>query len=103
MSGLNVNVSGNLDGPAVIFIHGLGGNSTNFIPVIRHAQLGETYKIITFDLEGFGLSPLSGKEVSTESYVDSVKAVLDQASVDKATVVGHSMGGVSLTSFLLTS
>ena len=92
---LHVEASGIASGPAIIFIHGLGGNSTNFAPLISAAQLGKSHKIITFDWEGHGLSPLSGAGINLEGIAESVKEVLDSVDSQQATVVGHSMGGVS--------
>ncbi|KAG6372560.1 Alpha/Beta hydrolase protein [Boletus reticuloceps] len=77
----------------ILFIHGLGGTGANIGPVIEASRLASTRKIITFDLEGHGLSPLSGNEISLVNYAESARAVLDVHGVDKAVVIGHSMGG----------
>jgi pimeloyl-ACP methyl ester carboxylesterase len=80
---------------SIIFIHGLGGWHNNYEPVVRKAELAKTHRIIYFDLEGLGLSPLTGSPVTVKTYAQSVKEVLDHIGVQKAIVVGHSMGGVS--------
>lgn len=46
---------------AILFIHGLDGSSANIRHVIEASGLACTRKIITFDLEGHGLSPPSGR------------------------------------------
>lgn len=79
----------------VIFVHGLGGSSTNYEALIDVTGLRDTHNVVSFDLEGHGLSPLSGEEVSVESYAQSVASVLDSVGAKSATVVAHSMGGVS--------
>ncbi|KIJ67186.1 hypothetical protein HYDPIDRAFT_107906 [Hydnomerulius pinastri MD-312] len=81
----------------ILFIHGLGGSSANFGPLIEASGLSLTHQIITFDLEGHGLSPLSGNEVSIMNYAESARSVLDAVGVEKATVIGHSMGGIIAT------
>ncbi|BGO89865.1 hypothetical protein NBRC10512_005635 [Rhodotorula toruloides] len=101
-SGLNLHVEVlNPDAQqTIIFIHGLGGSSTNFAAVIQAAGLAETYRVVSFDFEGHGLSPLSGNgSTSVEGYVASVAEVLDSVGADKATVVGHSLGGLIATTF----
>ena len=95
----NVYISGQTgaDAEAIIFVHGLGGNATNFDPIIQHAGLEKQFKLLAFDLEGHGLTPLTGQEVSIASYVEALKGVMDDSGVQTAIIVGHSMGGVNLT------
>ncbi|KAH7914916.1 putative hydrolase [Hygrophoropsis aurantiaca] len=82
-----------------VFIHGLGGSSTNYGPAIDAAGLRAAHKVVTFDLEGHGLSPASAGQTSIEGYAESVRLVMDAAGVEKAVVVGHSMGGIIATTF----
>ncbi|BGP30349.1 hypothetical protein JCM10296v2_002103 [Rhodotorula toruloides] len=99
-SGLNLHVEVlNPDAQqTIIFIHGLGGSSTNFAAVIQAAGLADTYRVVSFDFEGHGLSPLRGNgSTSVEGYVASVAEVFDCVGADKATVVGHSLGGLIAT------
>jgi pimeloyl-ACP methyl ester carboxylesterase len=79
--------------PTIIFIHGLGGWHKNYEPIVRKAQLAKTHRIVYFDLEGLGLSPLTGSPITIETYAQSVKEVLDHVGVQRAVVIGHSMGG----------
>ena len=62
--------------------------------MITASNVEKTHKVIKFDLEGHGLSPLSGQDLSIPVYANSVKEVLDNAGVKQAVVVAHSMGGV---------
>lgn len=94
-SGLtHITHGGSESGECILFIHGLGGNSTNFEPLISASGVDKTHRIITFDLEGHGLTPLSGTELTVASFAESAKEVLDNAGVKSAIVIGHSMGGV---------
>jgi esterase len=81
--------------PAAVFIHGLGGASTSFQGIISAAGLQETHRVILIDWEGHGLSPLTGAALSLPALARSVCVVLDNLQVEKATLVAHSMGGVS--------
>lgn len=95
-----VQVAGSEGKKTIIFIHGLGGSSTNWDTVLRHSGLSDTYKTITFDLKGHGLSPMESKDqLAFDDYVRSVKEVLDSEKVEKAHIVGHSMGGLIATHF----
>lgn len=92
---LHINVTGKESGPTVLFVHGLGGSAENWVPLIAATGIEATHKIVTFDFEGHGLSPLSGNGVTVDALAESVKSVLDAVDSKKAIVVGHSMGGVS--------
>jgi 2-keto-4-pentenoate hydratase/2-oxohepta-3-ene-1,7-dioic acid hydratase in catechol pathway/pimeloyl-ACP methyl ester carboxylesterase len=78
-------------GPAVVFVHGLGG-TTNFYQHQAQALAG-THTIVRFDLSGHGRSPLPGGEpVSIEGWADDIEALLDSLGIATAALVGHSMG-----------
>jgi pimeloyl-ACP methyl ester carboxylesterase len=81
--------------PAVVFIHGLGGASTSFHAIIATTGLQQTHRVILIDWEGHGLSQLTGSALAVPALARSVFEVLNNLKVDKATIVGHSMGGVS--------
>lgn len=78
-------------GPYLLFIHGLGA-STYCWRKIRAAYSKE-YRLITFDLWGFGLS---GKKLGTpmdlDTQVEIINALVDHLGIKKLNVVGHSMG-----------
>jgi len=87
---------GDSDDPAVIFIHGLG-SSLNFyqVQVEQLAKRQSSLFIIRFDTEGSGRSPLSSSSLSITSIGTDVIEILDHFKVKKATIVGHSMGGLT--------
>jgi pimeloyl-ACP methyl ester carboxylesterase len=78
-------------GPVVVLLHGLGGNYTNW--VFNVPALSQKYRVIVPDQIGFGSSdkPLINYRVGT--YVDFLDKFLDQLKVERATLVGNSMGG----------
>jgi pimeloyl-ACP methyl ester carboxylesterase len=78
------------DGPAVVFVHGLGATSS-----VWHAQrmvLSRNFRIITFDLSGSGRSDKSKREYSVDAWAEEMAGLLDRLDVPAAVVVGHSMG-----------
>lgn len=81
------------DGSAIIFIHGLGGSSEVFTPLIAELSLAEIYSLHLLDLEGHGLSLTSATSViSISSYADDVHSLTKFASIKNATIVAHGMG-----------
>ena len=77
------------EGPAIIFIHGLGGTSNVFDPAAT--ALGDDHRVICFDLTGHGMSPPS-KVTSMRGWADDAVAILDDCGVQVASIVAHSMG-----------
>ena len=98
-SQLHLQVSGQTenDPPTMILIPGLSGGIASYEPLLAFSGVERGYRVVRFELEGQGLSPLSRKELSIAVFVRSVKEVLDHVGAREAVVVGHSMGGVSLT------
>lgn len=84
---LAVEVDGS--GPAVLFLHGLGGTSNFYQP--QAEVLAERFRVIRIDSAGAGRSPVADG-ISVTSHVGDAAAVLDALGVTSATVVGHSMG-----------
>jgi len=78
-------------GPAVVLLHGLGGNSTNW--AFNTPALAQKFRVIVPDQVGFGQSdkPLINYRVGT--YVDFLDKFLSELKVERATLVGNSMGG----------
>ena len=78
-------------GPVVVLLHGLGGNSTNW--AFTTPALAEKFRVIVPEQVGFGQSdkPLINYRVGT--YVDFLDKFLSELKVERATLVGNSMGG----------
>ena len=78
------------EGTPVVILHGLFGAAKNWNSIAK--QMARKYRIITVDLRNHGNSPWT----DTMSYVDMAEDMvdfLDQRGLDKAAIVGHSMGG----------
>ena len=89
--GRPVNVLDIGDGPAVVFLHGLSGCWQNWLESIP--PLAADHRVIAIDLPGFGESPMPADPISVSGYARIVAELLDALSVDRATIVGNSMGG----------
>jgi pimeloyl-ACP methyl ester carboxylesterase len=79
-------------GDPVICIHGLGGTKGSFLPTV--AALADDYRVIALDLPGFGDSdkPI-GAAYDAAYFADATTAFMDELGIDKAQVIGNSMGG----------
>jgi len=78
-------------GPALLLIHGIGDNSTAWEPV--HSYLARRFTVIAPDLLGHGQSDKPRADYSVAAYANGMRDLLSVLDIEKATVVGHSLGG----------
>ena len=73
-------------------LHGLGGTKASFLPTV--AALAEHHRVVAVDLPGFGESdkPI-GAPYNAPYFARSVFELLDALDLEKAHLVGNSMGG----------
>ncbi|MDQ0061467.1 alpha/beta fold hydrolase [Paenibacillus harenae] len=83
-------------GKPIVMIHGGGCDSRDWSYLAP--QLANKYQVITFDARGCGQSP---PPTETVNYVTDVACFLDNLSIDKAVLIGHSLGGQIATEFAL--
>ena len=77
-------------GPPVLFLHGFPHDRTLWAPQV--AALSLRARCVSVDLRGFGQSSAAGP-FDMDRYADDAACVLDAAEIDRAVVVGLSMGG----------
>jgi pimeloyl-ACP methyl ester carboxylesterase len=84
-------------GPTVILLHGLGGSTQ--VWQFNIAPLAEKYHVIVPDQIGFGKSdkPLVNYRIRT--YVDFLDQFCKELKIERATLIGNSMGGWIATMF----
>jgi pimeloyl-ACP methyl ester carboxylesterase len=86
-------------GTPVIFVHEYAGDHRAWEPQMRH--FGQRYRAITFAARGYPPSDVP-EDVTKYSQVraaDDIGAVLDHLKIDKAHIVGLSMGGFATLHF----
>ncbi len=76
-------------GVPVVMIHGLGGTSNTFQPLMAGLS---NHWVLRPDLPGSGRSPLSAAPPSIESFARAVLDAIKSVGVGRAHFVGHSMG-----------
>lgn len=78
-------------GPALVFLHGIGGNRFSFDWQFPAFQ--DKWRCIAWDMPGYGGSPLPGEGLSFEAMSGALANLLDHLGEDRITLLGHSMGG----------
>jgi pimeloyl-ACP methyl ester carboxylesterase len=78
------------EGPVLLLVHGLGGSYENWMEVIE--PLARTHTVIAPDLPGHGTS-VGGGDYSVGALASSLRDLLFALGKDRATLIGHSLGG----------
>jgi pimeloyl-ACP methyl ester carboxylesterase len=85
--------AGDPNDPALLLIHGFGGSTFGYRDVMRPLA-ARGWHVIAIDLPGFGLSEKSWeRDYSHKAQATFALAALNQLNVDRAVLLGHSMGG----------
>ena len=79
------------DGDAVVCVHGLGGSSNSFTPLMPALA---RQRVIRVDLPGSGRSQRAEGALSIERFVDTLQSVCARLNVTSAHWIGHSMGTI---------
>ena len=89
---LHVRDSGPREAPALIMLHGFGSSLHTWEPWAE--ALGDRYRVVRFDIPGTGLSgPDPAGDYSDARTLVVLQALMDTLSIERATLVGNSMGG----------
>ncbi|RUR03280.1 alpha/beta fold hydrolase [Labedella endophytica] len=75
---------------AVLLLHGIGMSSSSLEPVA--SALAATHRAVGITLPGHGGSPRPQEDLSVEGYAEVAAEVADRLGIDRAVVVGQSMG-----------
>jgi pimeloyl-ACP methyl ester carboxylesterase len=78
-------------GPVVLLIHGITGSSQTWDHVLP--LLSERYTVIAPDLLGHGDSAKPRGDYSLGAYASGIRDLMQAVGHERATVVGHSLGG----------
>src|SRR5437867_6230616 len=78
-------------GPVLLLIHGIAGSSATWDEVMP--WLAERYCVIAPDLLGHGGSEKPRGDYSLGAYASGLRDLLGILGLERATVVGHSLGG----------
>ena len=80
-------------GPAVLCLHAIGHGARDF--ELLADRIGDRFEIIALDWPGQGRSPDDGVAADAVHYARLALAVLDALGLDRAILVGNSIGGAA--------
>jgi pyruvate dehydrogenase E2 component (dihydrolipoamide acetyltransferase) len=79
------------EGDPVLLVHGYGGDKNSWLFVQQ--PLADTHTTIALDMPGHGASDKDVGDGSLAMFADTVVGFLDALGIDRAHLVGHSLGG----------
>jgi pimeloyl-ACP methyl ester carboxylesterase len=78
-------------GDPIVLLHGLGASKITWLPVL--APLAERHRVIVPDLPGHGESDKPRHDYTPRFYARVLRHFMDALEVERAAVVGNSLGG----------
>jgi pimeloyl-ACP methyl ester carboxylesterase len=78
-------------GPVLLFIHGMACSATSWKAILP--RLAERYTVLAPDLLGHGRSAKPPTDYPLAAYASSVRDLLAALDIERATLVGQSLGG----------
>jgi pimeloyl-ACP methyl ester carboxylesterase len=79
------------EGPAILFVHGLGASWQSWLE--QMPEFAASHRVVAMDLPGFGYSESPSEDISIEYYARWTAKFMDMVGIESAAVVGNSMGG----------
>lgn len=88
---LNVLSIGEGAGKPIVLVHGYGGDLTSWM--FNHEALAQGRAVHALDLPAHGNSPVVDVSAGPRAFANAVISLLDALGIEKAHLVGHSLGG----------
>ena len=93
---MKLNYKKNGSGPPLIILHGLFGSADNWFSIAK--ELNGEYTLYLVDQRNHGDSPHS-EDWNYRVMVEDLKELMDELGLEKALLMGHSMGGKTVMNF----
>jgi len=90
-NGISINYALNGQGPCLVLIHGFSDNMTmwfNQVPVFS-----KRYQVLTYDVRGHGHTETPKGNFSMDLFAEDLNGLMTELKIEKACVLGYSMGG----------
>lgn len=84
------------EGVPVVLAHGVGGNHASWFNQIP--TLSKSYRVISIDQRAFGNST-DAEGLGRSAFVDDLALLLDELKIERAALIGQSMGGGTCAAF----
>lgn len=92
-----VRVSGH--GSPIVLVHGLGCSHYHWMPVAK--RLARAHRVYSWDARGHGQSrPLAKVPITLKRLARDLRQLLDHFELERAVLVGHSMGALTVMQYL---
>ncbi|CAN7386416.1 alpha/beta fold hydrolase [Massilia sp. LjRoot122] len=101
VEGVRLHVRDEGSGPAILLIHGLGGQMAHFnYGAVR--ALSTRYRVVAVDRPGSGHSTRpAGVPADLSTQARAIAALVERLGLERPTVVGHSLGGATALTLAL--
>lgn len=87
------------EGPVLVLIHGFSDNLTMWYNQVP--EFSRTNRVLVYDVRGHGQTETPETEIGMDLLADDLRALLDALEIEKACILGYSMGGRIGLSFAL--
>jgi len=92
-------VAGESDGPTVVLSHGVLAN-TRFWTLVAPQLVSKGHRVVAYDQRGHGGSTLGDSRFTVDRLGKDLAEVLTSLGSGPTTIVGHSMGAISVLAYL---
>ena len=99
-NGISMNYELVGSGKCLTLIHGAGDNLNAWFNQVP--AFSQHYRVLTYDVRGYGQTELPDGEITSELLVDDLYAILKALNISETFLLGHSMGGAITRQFTLT-
>ena len=86
-------------GEPLILIHGFTSKKETFVAQVP--ELSKHFKVIRLDNRGSGKSERPDEPYNMDMFVNDVRGLMDYLKIEKANILGYSLGGMIAQSFAL--
>ncbi len=90
-NGINMSYELTGEGKCLVLIHGFSDNRTMWYNQVP--EFSKQYQVLTYDVRGHGQTETPGGEFSMGLFADDLEALLRVLNIERACVLGYSMGG----------
>lgn len=85
--------------PPLVLVHGVGLRAAVWAPQMD--EFAADHRVVAYDTLGHGTSDHPEATATLADYVDQLRGLLDVLSIDRALLMGHSMGALIATLFAI--
>lgn len=89
--GINMNYELSGEGACLVLIHGFSDNLTMWYNQVP--EFTKQFQVLTYDVRGHGQTETPEGEFSMDLFADDLHALLGALNIERACVLGYSMGG----------